>query len=67
MSNRICRALVGALTVVTIGVAGSGCRQGSESEPAPYSTGKQQEHEQRKADLVVRFSDDFSRDYGPAG
>ena len=65
MSNRICRALVGALTVVTIGVAGSGCRQGSESEPAPYRTGKQQEHEQRKADLVVRFSDDFSRDYGP--
>ena len=35
MSKRIRGPLVGVLTVVTIGVAGSGCRQDSESEPEP--------------------------------
>ena len=65
MSKRIGRALVGVLTVATIGVAGSGCRQDSQSEPEPSKIGIQEQHEQRKADLVVQFSDDFSQDYGP--
>ena len=65
MSKRIGRALAGVLTVVTIGVAGSGCRQDSEREPEPSRIGKQQEHEQRKADLVLQFSDDFSKEYDP--
>ena len=65
MSKRLGRALVGALTVVTVGVAGSGCRQASEREPEPSGIGIQEEHEARKADLVLQFSDDFSREYGP--
>ena len=65
MSKRLGWALVGALTVVTIGVAGSGCRQDLESEPEPSRIGIQEEHEQRKAGLVLQFSDDFSKEYGP--
>ena len=65
MRKRIGRALVGALVVVTIGVAGSGCRQDSETEPEPSRIGEQQQHEQRKVDLVLQFSDDFSKEYGP--
>ena len=51
--------------MVTIGVAGSGCRQAPESEPEPSTIGLQEEHEQRKAGLVLQFSDDFSKEYGP--
>ncbi len=65
MSKRLGWALVGALTVVTIGVAGSGCKQDVESEPEPSTIGLQEEHEQRKAGLVLQFSDDFSKEYGP--
>ena len=65
MSKRTGLVVVGMLTVVTMAVAVSGCRQDSQSEPAPPRIGKQQEHEQRKADLVLQFSDDFSQDYGP--
>ena len=65
MSKRLGRALVGALMVATIGVAGSGCRQDLESEPEPSRIGIQEEHEQRKAGLVLQFSDDFSKEYGP--
>ena len=65
MSKRLGWALVGALTVVTIGVAGSGCKQDVESEPEPSTMGIQEEHEQRKAGLVLQFSDDFSKEYGP--
>ena len=56
MSKNKLRALVGVLSVATIGVAGSGCRQDSESEPEPSRIGIQEEHEQRKADLAVQFS-----------
>ncbi len=65
MSKRMFRALGGALAVVTVGVAISGCSQDLESERIGVVTGKQQQHEQRKAQLQVQFSDDFSRDYGP--
>ena len=65
MSKRVGRALVGALTAVTIGVAGSGCRQDSEREPAPPEMSEQEQHEARKAPLEVQFRDDFSQEYGP--
>ena len=65
MNKRTALALAGILTLVMMAVAGSGCSQDSQSEPAPARIGKQQEHEQRKADLVLQFSDDFSQDYGP--
>ena len=59
------RVLLGVAMLLTICVAGAGCGQDSESEPEPSSIGKQQQHEQRKADLVLQFSDDFSQSYGP--
>ena len=65
MSKRTTLALAGILTLVMMAVVGSGCSQDSQSEPAPARIGKQQEHEQRKADLVLQFSDDFSQNYGP--
>ena len=65
MSKRIGRGLVGVLIVAMIGLAGSGCRQDSESEPELSRIGIQEGHEHRKADLVLQFSDDFSQDYGP--
>ena len=65
MSKRLGRPLVAALMVATIGVAGSWCRQAPESEPEPSTIGIQEEHEQRKAGLVLQFSDDFSKEYGP--
>ena len=65
MSKRIGRVLVGVLTLATMGVAGSGCRQDLEREPEPSRIGIQEEHEQRKAGLLLQFSDDFSKEYGP--
>ncbi len=64
MIKKTVRVLVWAI-IVAVGVAASGCRPEAPSEPEKPSPGPQQQHEQRKAGLVVEFSDDFSQDYGP--
>jgi len=69
MSKRVYGTLVGVLTVVTIGVAGFGCKRVPEGETdtsqAESRLGKQTEHERRKANLSLQFADDFSQEYGP--
>ena len=59
------RTLVGTLALLLIGLSGSGCREDSAGEPVPAAIGRQPEHEQRKADLALQFSDNFDQDYGP--
>ena len=63
MSKGIKRVLLGALTLLTLGV--SGCRQEPEKMPMEARMGPQEEHEARKAGLAVRFRDDFSQKYDP--
>ena len=69
MSERVYGTVVGVLKVVMIGVAGFGCKPVPEGEPdtsqAESRVGKQAEHEQRKANLVLQFSDEFNQEYGP--
>ena len=65
MFEKAVRMLVGAAIFLTVGVAAPGCRPEAPIVPDPPEPSPQQAHEQRKAELEVQFSDDFSQDYGP--
>ena len=65
MFEKAVRMLVGAAIFLTVGVAAPGCRPEAPVVPDPPEPSPQQAHEQRKAELEVQFSDDFSQDYGP--